>query len=91
MCQVDYNDRTSSVSYDFYWGIEPEGRDAERDMLAIAKFLVFLRVVVSRRDGQAESAGIMISIKWNVKTRIQYMKWSLMDTVRSLSVFFALF
>jgi len=43
-------------------------------MLAIAKFLVFLRVVVSRRDGQAESAGIMISIKWNVKTRIQYMK-----------------
>jgi len=42
--QVNYNGRTSYVSNYFYGRIRSEGRlyDAERDLLAIAKFLVIL-------------------------------------------------
>ena len=45
MYEVDYNGRTSYVSSYFNWHIRPNGLlyDAERDLLAIAKFLVHVR------------------------------------------------
>jgi len=43
MYNVNSNSRTSYASNYFYCRIRPEGllRDAERDLLAIAKFLVY--------------------------------------------------
>ena len=41
MYKVNYNGRTSYVSSYFYYRVRPL-HDAERDLLMIAKFLVFL-------------------------------------------------